>query len=77
MGGIEELPEDCGPCPPCGKIATTKCTGCKNVYYCNRACQKKDWKTHKSACKMLPYKVEIKIYPDFIFTNSVPDRPQL
>lgn len=59
MGGIEEIPEDSGPCPPCGKIATTKCTGCKNVYYCNRTCQKKDWKTHKPSCKMLPYKVGI------------------
>ena len=59
MGGIEELPDDSGTCPACGKIATTKCTGCKQVYYCNRNCQKKDWKTHKPACKMLPYKVFI------------------
>ena len=59
MGGIEEIPDDSGPCPACGKIATTKCTGCKLVYYCNRNCQKKDWKLHKSSCKMLPYKVRI------------------
>lgn len=57
MGGIEELPDDSGTCLACGKIATTKCSGCKIVYYCNRNCQKKDWKSHKPSCKMLPYKI--------------------
>ena len=80
MGGIEELPDDGGACPKCGKFATTKCSGCgqveKNatqeklslpdanitwviyqVYYCNRACQKADWKMHKPICKKLPYKI--------------------
>jgi len=57
MGGSEELPEDSGACPTCGKIATIKCTACKNVYYCNKNCQKKDWKTHRPLCKMLPYKI--------------------
>ena len=27
------------------------------VYYCNRDCQKKNWKLHKPICKSLPYKV--------------------
>ena len=31
MGGIEELPDESGACPKCGKVATTKCTGCKQV----------------------------------------------
>ena len=62
MGGIEELPEDSGACPTCGKIATIKCTACKNVYYCNKNCQKKDWKTHRPLCKMLPYKVTSTIF---------------
>jgi len=58
MGGIEEIPDDSGTCPVCGKIATTKCTGCDaGIYYCNRTCQKKDWKLHKSACKKLAYKI--------------------
>jgi len=57
MGGIEEIPDDSGPCPACGKIATTKCTACKQVYYCKRDCQKKDWKTHKPLCKAMPYKI--------------------
>ena len=31
MGGFEELPDESGACPRCGKVATTKCTGCKQV----------------------------------------------
>ena len=31
MGVLEELPDDAGACPQCNKIATTKCTGCKEV----------------------------------------------
>ena len=27
-----------------------KCRGCKEVVYCGKACQKKDWKTHKKVC---------------------------
>jgi len=57
MGVLEELPDDSGSCPSCGKIATTKCTGCKQVYYCNRECQRKNWKVHKPLCKALPYKI--------------------
>jgi hypothetical protein len=31
MGVLEELPDDSGACPNCGKVAFTKCTGCKQV----------------------------------------------
>ncbi len=27
------------------------CSGCKEVYYCSRECQKKDWPSHKGECK--------------------------
>lgn len=57
MGVLEELPDDSGACPNCGKVAFTKCTGCKQVYYCGKDCQKKHWKLHKPECKMLPYKI--------------------
>ena len=30
---------------------------CLQVYYCNRGCQKADWKLHKPICKALPYKI--------------------
>ena len=37
------------------------CSGCKNVFYCNRDCQKKHWTSHKNDCKNLkelPYRIE-------------------
>ena len=27
-----------------------KCSICKNVYYCDRKCQKHDWAVHKTTC---------------------------
>ena len=61
MGVVEELEDtDAGECPVCTKVAENKCTACKAVFYCNRDCQKKHWKTHKFDCKSLPYKVNFK-----------------
>ena len=44
-------------CGGCGRVdeqrAFLKCAGCKVTLYCSRACQKKDWKTHKPKCKKL------------------------
>lgn len=47
-------------CSHCGKDAAGSCKGCKEdpgadgdpfkTYYCNPACQKADWATHKSHC---------------------------
>ncbi|USP79097.1 uncharacterized protein yc1106_06371 [Curvularia clavata] len=44
-------------CSACGKTATDKgvvtlnrCSRCKKTIYCNRDCQKADWKTHKKIC---------------------------
>jgi hypothetical protein len=31
------------------------CAGCRWVYYCSRACQKRDWKTHKALCTLYKY----------------------
>ncbi len=30
-----------------------KCANCKSVLYCNRECQKADWKKHKTTCKQI------------------------
>lgn len=45
-------------CSWCHKPATMKCAGCQlfesntiDVYYCNAACQQKDWLRHKEICK--------------------------
>jgi hypothetical protein len=29
------------------------CGACKTIGYCNRACQKANWKAHKSSCHQL------------------------
>ncbi len=41
-------------CNSCNKIQDSspkQCGRCKKVYYCNKECQRKDWKTHKQICK--------------------------
>ena len=49
-----------GDCAVCSTIAKAICTGCKNIFYCTRDCQKKHWASHKEDCKSLlklPYRV--------------------
>ena len=43
-------------CADCGKeeeggISLKTCKPCMQVKYCNAACQKKHWTTHKKSCK--------------------------
>ncbi|KAL0490408.1 tdrd1 [Acrasis kona] len=43
-------------CSYCGKQETfngelSRCSKCKNVYYCNKDCQLSHWKAHKKNCK--------------------------
>ncbi|KAJ1394986.1 hypothetical protein B484DRAFT_439061 [Ochromonadaceae sp. CCMP2298] len=33
-------------------IFLKKCSLCRMVFYCNRECQTKDWKSHKANCKL-------------------------
>lgn len=42
-------------CEACGKtdVPLKQCAKCKSVQYCNRDCQKGDWKTHKRTCTFL------------------------
>lgn len=38
-------------CNQCGtKNCPKMCSGCKKVYYCDKNCQVKNWKAHKSVC---------------------------
>ena len=34
----------------CGKPGLSKCSGCRNIRYCSRECQKSDWRNHKQSC---------------------------
>lgn len=40
-----------GICAACGKFAWERCSGCMNVHYCTKVCQKRHWAEHKSVCK--------------------------
>lgn len=37
-------------CEICGKKSDDRCSQCKEVFYCSRKCQQKDWKMHKPVC---------------------------
>ncbi|KAL0070509.1 Histone-lysine N-methyltransferase smyd1 [Marasmius tenuissimus] len=41
--------DKCGSCDK-RDVKLMKCSACKKASYCNAACQKADWKNHKSAC---------------------------
>nr|GAT59234.1 predicted protein [Mycena chlorophos] len=44
-------------CEACGKIDARKtmkrCRTCQDVYYCDRDCQKQDWRRHRRICEFL------------------------
>ncbi|ETM98937.1 hypothetical protein PPTG_19146 [Phytophthora nicotianae INRA-310] len=38
-------------CLSCGKAnAKNRCGGCRSVYFCDRACQRKSWPSHRPTC---------------------------
>jgi hypothetical protein len=39
--------------PDCHMAANSNCSGCGKEQYCGSACQKLDWKKHKSMCPIL------------------------
>jgi hypothetical protein len=52
-------------CAKCNKLKTellekgqkmSKCSRCKEVYYCSKVCQGQDWKNHKQSCVSCPKK---------------------
>lgn len=41
-------------CVVCHKLVGTKvCETCKNVYYCSKVCQRKDWPSHQYKCRSI------------------------
>jgi hypothetical protein len=52
------------PCANCSTPSTTahplkRCGKCKDVNYCNKICQRTDWKAHKSVCEKTPSSIAI------------------
>jgi FK506-binding protein 1 len=43
----------CRQCNKSGGEELLRCGACQQVYYCNRDCQKKNWKQHKMLCAAL------------------------
>jgi hypothetical protein len=50
-----ESEEDMDRCHKCHATSETllQCGRCKKVFYCNRECQRSDYKTHRRCCKLL------------------------
>ncbi|WBW70900.1 histone lysine methyltransferase Set6 [Schizosaccharomyces osmophilus] len=46
------LTTHCSGCTSEGQ-KTQRCTACKTIHYCSKACQKADWPLHKLECKAL------------------------
>ncbi|KAL0482096.1 hypothetical protein AKO1_013227 [Acrasis kona] len=49
----EQGEKDVIMCDKCQKVvAKTRCSACKNAWYCGRECQTADWKSHKVKCNI-------------------------
>ena len=35
----------------CGQPSTLRCSQCKSMYYCSKACQRQHWPAHKASCR--------------------------
>lgn len=60
-------------CACCKEPASTRCTGCRLVFYCDRECQRKDWKSHKDICRSYTVRMfpsPVKISPIFTPLSS-------
>ncbi|KAL6255736.1 hypothetical protein P5V15_012980 [Pogonomyrmex californicus] len=40
-------------CSLCQELSKKRCSRCKEVWYCSRECQVKDWENHKKTCNMI------------------------
>lgn len=49
---VSGIPGQCARCGGSGKPKLLLCGKCKKVSYCGSACQKEDWRTHKSRCRI-------------------------
>ena len=47
---LTEQPRQFNLCGGCHRQGDLKCSRCKRVFYCSAACQRSDWRIHKSTC---------------------------
>jgi len=50
MLSSQTKPRDCSG-PGCRRAGVSRCSQCKNAYYCSRDCQGRHWPVHKQNCK--------------------------
>ncbi|KAF2026573.1 hypothetical protein EK21DRAFT_73862, partial [Setomelanomma holmii] len=54
------------PCSTCsGGPAKRRCSRCKAAYYCDKNCQKSDWKTHRNVCEPVAQGYSAPATPNF------------
>lgn len=53
---VESSGSQCGNCKSAAAddVKLLRCSGCNEIEYCSKACQKSDWKVHKALCKIDP-----------------------
>ena len=54
---FEQFLED-PKCANCGKVATQRCSKCKNQWYCSRECQVKQWKAQEKRVTDVKKRIE-------------------
>lgn len=51
-------------CAVCDQKSSSKCSNCKQAFYCSVGHQKADWRRHKSECHpfQVSFKIPMKVY---------------
>ena len=61
----------------CDNMANAKCTACKRLWYCSRACQVAHWPTHKRLCKLWKAELSAAAEPTGSTPKAHADSPEM
>ncbi|XP_044738752.1 SET domain-containing protein SmydA-8-like [Chrysoperla carnea] len=64
--------EKSSECSVCKQPAVLKCSLCKDIAYCCKDHQKKDWKSHKNLCRPFEIKTDSKVGRYLVATREIP-----
>jgi len=53
INNLEQLMNQVPKCEVCGAEAVSRCSQCKQIWYCRRQCQVENWTEHKNICALL------------------------